>query len=102
MTQTTNLDIFSIAHIVSDAPVCSSATKTTHGANIGTEVSVECGVEAVPAPSSYTWTFNNSAVTGAAAVTRATATSTLRHRVASQEDYGQLFCSATNSEGEQR
>ena len=66
------------------------------------QVTVECGVSAVPAPSSYTWTFNNTAVRGAAAVTRATATSTLRHRVASQEDYGQLFCSASNSEGEQR
>ena len=46
---------------VSDPPICSSTgMKSSLGANIGTNLSVVCRVDAHPPPTKYRWTFNNS------------------------------------------
>ena len=83
--------------------MCSSRAVSQLGANIGGNVSVLCSVLAFPPPHTFTWTFNNTKHSLAVADHKSTQNglrSQLTHSVKSDLDYGQLYCSARNSEGE--
>ena len=83
--------------------MCSSRTISRLGANIGGNVSVLCSVLAFPPPDSFSWTFNNSKQSLAVAAHKSAQNglrSSLSHSVRSELDYGQLYCSARNTEGE--
>ena len=83
--------------------MCSSRTISRLGANIGGNVSVLCSVLAFPPPNSFSWTFNNSKQSLAVAAHKSAQNglrSSLSHSVRSELDYGQLYCSARNTEGE--
>lgn len=65
-------------------------------------MTVSCSVDAFPAPTSWTWNFNNSKRSfelGSDAYEVNGVRSSLVHSVSSDLDYGQYHCSATNSEG---
>ena len=66
-------------------------------------MSVLCSVSAFPPPDSFSWTFNNSKQSLAVAAHKSRQNgvrSLLSHSVSSDLDYGQLYCSARNTEGE--
>ena len=88
--------------LLTDAPVCTQNTKTSLGANIGTNLSILCTVDSFPEPNSFTWTFNNTkesykvpsdkfSVTGTSSI--------VNHSLLSDHNFGHLYCGASNSKG---
>ena len=82
--------------------MCNRTIKSTLGANIGANLSVLCQVNAFPAPTSFSWSFNNtkqSYLVAGEKFSQAGLASELIHSVNSDLDYGHFYCSASNSEG---
>ena len=82
--------------------MCGEGTKLSVGANIGTNVTISCQVDAHPAPTSFSWSFNNSKDSfelPSDKFQHKGHRSELVHWVRSELDYGQFYCSAENGEG---
>ena len=76
--------------------------KTTFGANIGSKLKVKCTVDSSPAPSSFSWGFNNTK--DAVKMDRTLFTvegssSVLDYHLVSDHQFGHLYCWARNSMG---
>ncbi|CAB0044186.1 unnamed protein product [Trichogramma brassicae] len=97
------------------APVCKDGSTTqVVGALKHETISLVCGVQSKPPPTSFQWTFNNSGELQNVPSTRYTQMrpqhlvtnhwhgSRLNHTPASEMDYGTIGCLATNSIGTQK
>jgi len=87
------------------SPRCVRNEKQTFGANIGSTLSVKCSVDAFPAPTSFSWGFNNSKdavkindhlynINGSESI--------LQYRTLSDHQFGHLYCWARNTMGVMR
>ena len=89
-------------YYISVAPRCVRNEKQTFGANIGSTIVVKCSVDAFPAPTSFSWGFNNSkdAVKIKESLYDMTGMeSRLRYSTVSDHQFGHLYCWARNSMG---
>ena len=100
---TTSFNILTL--IFSDAPKCIESNKTSIGANIGSNLTVLCSVDSFPKPSNFTWSFNNSKDSFKVPSDKFTVngtSSTVKHSLLSDHNFGQLVCWARNSKGVMR
>ena len=86
-------------YVFSDVPRCVKSEKETFGANIGSSISVKCTVDAFPAPTSFSWGFNNSK--DAVKINEdlydmVGSQSRLQYHTVSDHQFGHLYCWARN------
>ena len=105
LVSSTDLNVNHILYYILDTPRCDRNEKQTFGANIGSTLAVRCSVDSFPAPTSFSWGFNNSKdavkindhlynINGSESV--------LQYQTLSDHQFGHLYCWARNSMGVMR
>lgn len=111
------MSIFKLSNLIfllffADKPLCSIEQKRVYGIARHEETKISCEVESFPPPTSFRWSFNNTAEIvevppesfsrSAQQIPQSKRfTSTLTYKPTTDMDYGTVMCWATNSAGEQ-